>query len=203
MTPIRMDLKGFLAGVMRPDLERHVINVATVCLMRATEEWITRGSSPSLRDRFGPGAFILNRFSRRNPRYTKTQIRAFGSAQPYASPRMTNFYAVAQKLIKGDILAATRSLQRALTDPMRKVIFIRGRGWNIRPKPGRTTAGVNITWPGARNLNKGGAKNKKYMDEFQDLNRGGAGPWIIQRAGELMDAELWGPLDRTPKRRVA
>ena len=198
--PLRMNLSGLLAGVKRPDLQQHVVTTATVCLMQATQEWITRASSPSLKDRFGPGAFALNRFSRRSPAYEKRQRKKFGTAQPFRSPRSDNFAALATRLIKGDILGATKALQRIYTDPMYRVIFQRGRGWNIRPRPTSTQAGISISWPGARNLNRGGAKNRHYAQEFRDLNRGGAWKWILMRTGELLDQKLWGPLGNTPRR---
>jgi hypothetical protein len=195
-----MDLSGFLAGVKRPDLQQHVVATATLCLMQATQEWITRSTSPSLKDRFGPGAHMLNSFTRRSPDYEKQQRRKLGSAQPYRSPRGDNFAALAQRLMKGDILGATKALQRIHVTPMYRVIFQRGRGWNIRPRPTSTSAGVSVSWPGARNLNRGGAKNHIYAQEFRDLNRGGAGRWILMRTAELLDQKLWKPMGKTTKR---
>lgn len=204
MIQLRVTFGGLFGRVKRGGTADWVKAESREALKDATQEWVTGRQSPSLRDRFGPGAYNRYGFTRRVPEYEKAQKRVLGAAQPYASPRGLNFMRAALAISsgQGDPRKVARIAYRLAMDarklysgpPMRTAVF-RAGGHTIRVTGG-TTVLVRLTLPGARNLNRGGAKNQIYKDQLLDLDRGGGRDrrWIYQRLQELMQERVWGPI---------
>jgi hypothetical protein len=161
----------------------------------ATREWITRKGSPSLAARTEPSAFSVYGMKHRSKEYEKEQVRANGSAQPYASPRRYNYARLAGAITKGnaiEFLRASRELSRLMTTPMRKAITRTG-GYALRVSGGAGKIKTSISLPGARVLNRGGAKNAIYRRELLDMSKGGRRDqiWITTRIRQLMVERIW------------
>jgi hypothetical protein len=184
-----------------PDL---VMRAASLVLQAALMEWASgRGKVRSrLADRFGSGAFSKYGFTQRNRGYQNQQRKAMGQPRPYFSPRRANYAKLATGIAKGNAIAALRALQDMSRNAHTATLVQRPGGYLISSSDGSRTTRVKITFPGARVLNKLGAKGEIYRQEFRDLNRGGDLNNILIRADELFTDQLKAQLTRVAPRRI-
>ena len=197
MIKLKITASGFMGRIKKGTAGDHVKKQAKNAVEEAVSEWVTRSASPGLGDRFETSAFATHQLTRRSPSYVKLQKWANGVAPPYRSPRKFTWARLALALSRADkanpleIIRATAQLKRAYTTPMRQLV--------TRPGGYRVTAAINstikatLTLPGARVLNKGGAKNAVYRKELLDLNKGGGRDrsFIIARIHELLHQRVW------------
>lgn len=205
---LTLTFSGLFAAAMQGNLEDWIERQARSCLVDSVEEWIVGRQSPSLRDRFGPNAYSRYGFTRRTPKYEKAQKRVLGAAQPYASPRGLNFQRAALAIAKGAgdpraIVRAARDLIHQFGTPMRVRIFQPG-GHTVRAVGSRLIR-VRLTLPGARNLNRGGAKSAVYQKELLDMSLAARRDerWIFLRCDQLMRERVWWVLNNHPATTVA
>jgi hypothetical protein len=210
MIKLRLSFTGLYGRVKRGEGRTMAVAAGRAAVEQATTEWITRTGAESLSARMQPTAFATHGMSKRSEAYMKDQRRANGVAQPYASPRRLNWSRIAQIIARGDkadpqqLLRALAAIQRASTTPMRRLV-VRPGGYRVRIT-GSTTVRATISLPGARALNRGGAKNEKYRRELLDLERGAGRDraWIYRRAHQLMFRNFsQRPGANTPLRRLA
>lgn len=184
-----------------PDL---VMRATSVVLQLALMEWASgKGQVRSkLADRFGPGAFAKYGFTPRNRGYQNQQRKAMGQPRPYFSPRRMNYAKLATGLATGNALAALRGLQEISRNAHTATLVQRPGGYLISGTNGSRTTRVKITFPGARILNRLGAKGDVYRKEFRDLNRGSDLAKILMRADDIFAEQLEKQLSRLPLRRI-
>lgn len=198
MIKLTMKFGGLFGRVKRGEGRQLANEAGRAAVTQAMTEWVTRQGDPSLSARMRPSAFATYGMTKRSEAYTKDQIRANGVAQPYASPRRFNWARIALIIAQGDranpvqLLRAMQALQRKNTTPMRKLVTRPG-GYRVRIAGGNIVR-ARVTLPGARALNKGGAKNALYRAELLDFSKGGGrdSQWIWRRVNELMFANNLG-----------
>ncbi len=208
MIRLAMKFSGLYGRVQRGE-SREIANAAgRAAVQQAMTEWVTRPGDPSLSSRMAPSAFAAYGMKKRSEAYTKDQRRANGVVQPYASPRRFNWARIAAIIAMGDkadprqLLRAMQAIQRRNTTPMRKLVTRPG-GYRIAIVGGHTVR-ARLTLPGARVLNKGGAKNAVYRRELLDLSKGAGrdSAWIWRRVQQLM-FQNFGAARGTALRRLA
>jgi len=204
---IKIDWKASGVFSLKRDQSAPLLTEASsVSLKAAMNEWATgKGETFStLGDRLKPSAFSVYGFTKRTSKYRKQQIRAFGQAVPYRSPRKLDFsqLAVAAIRMKGQaVIAALARINKS--EHMYKLVTRPG-GFTLISNKGGKSAKVTIRYPGAKALNIGGAKNAIYRKEFADWSMGGGrdGAAVLDRAGKLFAVHFQRGLSLVQDRKI-
>ena len=181
-----------------------VVRAASLVLQAALMEWASgRGRVRSrLSDRFGSAAFATHGFTQRNDGYRRQQRKTMGQPRPYFSPRRASYAKLATALAKSNAMAALRALQVMSRTAHTLALVQRPGGYLISATDGKRATRVKITFPGARVLNKLGARGEVYRREFRDLSRGHDLNNILIRADELFTDQLKMQLARVTPRKI-
>lgn len=182
MLQIRLTAKGVFAFAKRPKStrDRQFISVVKHFQKEALSDYATGKMRPNLRGRGDASAFGIYGFKPRSNKYQKQQRRVLGVVRPYYSPRRANFAALATEVTRaasgrGNAIRLLRAVQGLYNNSRPHMIDLITRpiiGHTIH-QTGRMNLRTSLRLPGARILNRGGAKNEVYKNQLLNLNMGG------------------------------
>lgn len=185
-----------------------LIQASTTVLNSAMYEWAT-GVGPvatHLKDRMAPTAFTVYGFTKRSAKYQTKQMKAHGIIRPYFSPRRIDISALLVGTLKGNLQMVLSQAQRMSKAPhMANLITKPGIGFTLTTKARARLVTVKITYPGARALNAGGAKNAIYRTELADWSKGGSrdAKAVIARAQQVFSDAFEKQAKLIPTRKLA